>query len=352
MAGVGVAFSLGALDDRLYEREEVEQLGLAPVLVEVPAVGKPARGKGTGARAAASPASPLARREEAAGAAGPVTATGSEGGRATPSPDTPTATEAPSHGTGTAMATTGAAPGASSSGQALMVGEPGHAGAGDPSVLVRSVRVETRPGDDPRLLMLAAPTSPAAASFRVLRHRLAERRAAGVLLVTSPVAGEGRTFCATNLALALGEAWQARVLLLEAHLRGPALAKLMGFVPPACIARQLETFRNTGAHYWEVAQTIVPWLHTAAVDPEGTSSDELDGPSILFCVGDLRRAGYDFIVVDGPPVLGSADANLLEQCADGVLVVLRAGRSRARDFRRAVEQLGTSRILGVVWLTS
>jgi Mrp family chromosome partitioning ATPase len=101
-----------------------------------------------------------------------------------------------------------------------------------------------------------------------------------------------------------------------------------------------------------VAQAIVPWLHTAAVDPEGTSSDELDGPSIAACVGDLRRSGYDYVVVDGPPVLGSADANLLEQCADGVLVVLRAGRSRARDFRRAVDQLGTDRILGVVWLAS
>jgi Mrp family chromosome partitioning ATPase len=86
------------------------------------------------------------------------------------------------------------------------------------------------------------------------------------------------------------------------------------------------------------------------VDPEGTSADRLDAPSIASCVGDLRNAGYDFVMMDGPPVLGSADANHLERWSDGVLLVLRAGRSRAREFRNAVDQLGASRILGVVWL--
>jgi Mrp family chromosome partitioning ATPase/uncharacterized protein involved in exopolysaccharide biosynthesis len=343
VGGIGVAMALGTLDDRLYERDEVDRLGLVPVLVEIPALaqGRKAR-KERAARATVHPPPNLARTE------------GQRTAGAAPSPSAGEAGSAPGAATSTDLVPVSrVAPGSpAGTGEAMVLGERGGAAPGEPSVLVRSVRVDAHPADDPRLIMLGDPTSRVAAGFRVLRHRITERRSSAALLVTSPSPGEGRTFCAANLALALGEAWQARVLLLEANLRGPALARLIGFTPPICIARQLETFRNTGAHYWEVAQTIVPWLHTAAVDAEGASADDLDGPSISACVVDLRRAGYDFVVMDGPPVLGSADANLLEQCADGVLLVLRAGRSRAREFRNTVEQLGEDRILGVVWLAS
>jgi Mrp family chromosome partitioning ATPase len=172
----------------------------------------------------------------------------------------------------------------------------------------------------------------------------------GAILVTSPRGGEGKTFCAINMALALGEAWQSRVLLLEADFRNPSLARLLGFQPPACIARQLERDLVPGAHTWDVAEVLVPWLHAAVVNPDNSYSPELDGPSLRVCVEDSLRAGYDYIVIDTPPVLGTADVNLVEASVGGIVMVLRAGHSRARDFRAAVEQIGTTKLLGVIWL--
>ena len=52
--------------------------------------------------------------------------------------------------------------------------------------------------------------------------------------------------------------------------------------------------------------------------------------------------------VDAPPVLGSADVNLMADAADTVILALRARRSTTRDLRRAVEQIGSSKIAGTV----
>ncbi|KYF65242.1 hypothetical protein BE11_24825 [Sorangium cellulosum] len=61
----------------------------------------------------------------------------------------------------------------------------------------------------------------------------------------------------------------------------------------------------------------------------------------------LRRY-YDYVVIDGPPVLGSGDANVVEDASDGILLVARASVTRASSLSRAAEQLGERRILGVV----
>jgi Mrp family chromosome partitioning ATPase len=61
----------------------------------------------------------------------------------------------------------------------------------------------------------------------------------------------------------------------------------------------------------------------------------------------LGRA-YDWVIVDAPSVLGSGDANVVEEAVDGMIVVTRSRRSRARDMRAAMKQLGMRKAVGVV----
>ncbi|HKA89863.1 MAG TPA: CpsD/CapB family tyrosine-protein kinase [Haliangiales bacterium] len=222
--------------------------------------------------------------------------------------------------------------------------------ASDSSDLVRVHRMAPTRRMDPRLLMLGAPDSAAAASFRVLRHRLGERKGVKAILVTSPRAGEGKTLCAVNLALAMGEAGRARVLLLEANFRCPSVARLLGFYPPMGVCEQLDAHRLQPAQPWIVVETVAPWLHTAAVAPEMETRPILDGPALARCIEDMRRAGYDYIVIDSPPILGSADVNLIEESVDGIVIAMWARKSRARALRKAVDQIGRSKLLGVVLL--
>ena len=62
----------------------------------------------------------------------------------------------------------------------------------------------------------------------------------------------------------------------------------------------------------------------------------------------LRLGGYDHIVIDAPSVVGSADVNLIQDAADGTLIVARSGRTTARGIRRAIDQLTPSHVLGTV----
>jgi Mrp family chromosome partitioning ATPase len=203
---------------------------------------------------------------------------------------------------------------------------------------------------DKRLVLLRDPDSPGAAAYRVLRHRLQEQGNPRVIVVTSARPKEGKTTAAVNLALALGECGRARVLLVEANLRSPRLAELLAFMPPVCFGEQVAAHRDQPDEPWVVVEAHSPWLHVAAVKPDVRDRPLVDGPAFAIAIDQLRHAGYDYVVIDTPSVLGSADVNLTQDCADGVLLVAKSRTTSARALRRAVDQLQPGKVLGIVML--
>ena len=217
-------------------------------------------------------------------------------------------------------------------------------------VPIRTTEVQVRLADK-RLIMINVPDSVRAASFRVLRHRLVERGDPRTIVVTSAEAGDGKTTCAANLAIALSEFSRARVLLMEANLRSPGLAELLGMRPPVCLTRQLEAHRQQPMMHWEVSPVINPLLHVLTVDPMQFKRPRvIDGPAFELAISQLKQVGYDYIVLDTPPVLGHADVNLLQDCADGVVFAMQARTSCTKALRRAIDQLTPSKVLGTVLL--
>jgi Mrp family chromosome partitioning ATPase len=201
---------------------------------------------------------------------------------------------------------------------------------------------------DPRLALVIDPDSERAAAFRVLRHHLLEVGRPQCVVVSSPTLGDGKTTTALNLALALSECGRAKVLLVETHLRRPQLAGVFKFVPPWCFAEQLAAHRHQPLMPWSLIEIPQLWLHVGAINPRIEKTQLLDGPAFAIAMERLRMGGYDHIVVDAPPVLGSADVNLMAEAADAVVFALRARRSTTRDLRRAMEQLGSGKIAGTV----
>lgn len=203
---------------------------------------------------------------------------------------------------------------------------------------------------DQRLVLLQDPDSHRAAAFRVLRHRLASAGDPRAIVVSSAEDGDGKTTLAVNLAMALGECNRARVLLIEANLRRPALAKLFGFQPPVCFSDQLASHRERPLEQWSIVEVYSPALHVLAVDPQKAGRPLTDVPALAVAMEALRASGYDYIVIDTPSVLGAADVNLIEEHGDGLLMAVRAGKTRARSIRAALEQLGPARMLGFAML--
>jgi len=203
---------------------------------------------------------------------------------------------------------------------------------------------------DARLVMLREPESERARSYRLLRHRLLARSDPRVIVVTSASPGEGKTTVAANLALTLADETMARVLLVEANLRRPALADLFRFEPAESFVGRMAESRCAEPPY-SVAAILGTRLQVAALPSSVAPDARLDRLLFGAVLGDLRDA-YDYIVIDAASVLESADADVVAECADGVIVTARSAKSRKSALGRAVRELSPARVLGAVLLDS
>jgi Mrp family chromosome partitioning ATPase len=199
---------------------------------------------------------------------------------------------------------------------------------------------------DPRIVLLADPTSSAARSYRLLRHRLFGLGDPRWITVTSAHAGEGKTTCAVNLALALAEDTTSQVLLLEANLRHPVVARLFGFEPYDSILGEALKSRTVAPPY-PITGIVGTRLHLAALASEPIPGARLDRAVFASLLSDLREV-YDYVVIDAGPVLESGDADVAGECASGVIVTARSGKSKKPDFRRAIDQLRPTPVFGTV----
>lgn len=167
-----------------------------------------------------------------------------------------------------------------------------------------------------------------------------------IVLVTSASTMEGRTTVASQLAASLARAGR-RTLLVDGDLRRPALHALFD-VPledGLCEVLRAEI---------DVADVIRPthaeglWLLTAGycdVDAIHALATEQMQP-----VMDKLRADYDFIIIDGAPVLGMSDALIFGQFSDGAVLSVRRDYSQMPNIHHAAELLrGVGiRIIGAV----
>ncbi len=234
-------------------------------------------------------------------------------------------------------------------GGASSAGGAGAPGGGEPPV--RVVAAWASPPDTHVLVMLGDTAPEATAALRVLRHRLEQKRANGmwVFAVTSARPGEGKSTFASQLALVLSESQRARVLLVETNFARPSLARILGFRTPQGqgFSTQLARKMRGGTDPWCVV-ALGPALHVLAEDENEPGFPEtLHSTYFAHAIALLAR-GYDFLVLDAPSVLGSGDANVVEDAVDGVIIVARSGKTLGNDLREAVRQLGERKAMGVV----
>jgi Mrp family chromosome partitioning ATPase len=216
---------------------------------------------------------------------------------------------------------------------------------------VEVIGADLDPEGDGAFALLRSASPATLAALRVLRHRLEQRRGEGsfVVSVVSPGRGEGKTLLAAELAMTLSEADRARVVLVEGNLERPSVATVLGLRLPegAGFSTQVRRHMSGRSRPWGVVRlgpslTVLAESGASAAYPAALHSTHFEG-----ALHALRRA-YDYVIIDGPAVLGSGDANVLESVSDGVLLVARAAATKGAALSRATAQLGDRRILGVV----
>lgn len=189
-------------------------------------------------------------------------------------------------------------------------------------------------------LTVKEPKSGVAEAFRSLRTamRFVLRNDHNVTFVTSACAGEGKSTTATNLACAYANAG-SRVLLIDADLRNPSLHRTLNVHNEAGLADYLT---GTADEIQLTNTTDITNLHliTAGKLPEDPAEllSSIHMKTLLTHV----RGEYDQIILDGPPVLGLADALVLSSLADTTLIAVRAGNTRMAAIHNALKRLRQS----------
>jgi capsular exopolysaccharide synthesis family protein len=203
---------------------------------------------------------------------------------------------------------------------------------------------------DPHLVSLLDPTAAEADQYRVLRHAVETRRRAGgltVVGVSSPGVGDGKTLTAINLAGALAQGHEQRVLLIDADLRRPSVARALAITSaPGLVDALLEPTLDLAA----VAHPRPPFDLSVLTAGRGTSMPyELLKSVRLGELLDAARERYDYVVVDSPPVVPFPDFRLINRWIDGCFLVIAAHRTRRSLVEEALDVLDPATLIGLVF---
>jgi protein-tyrosine kinase len=204
-------------------------------------------------------------------------------------------------------------------------------------------------GTPTALVTETAPKSAAAEAYRTLRTNIQFAgldRPCKTIVITSATPAEGKTTTAANFAAVCAQSG-SRVLLVDGDLRMPTLHKIFGLDNH----RGLTTTMIEGKSLADVAiPTRVPNLSVVVSGPLPPNQAELTGSRRMHDLLEAATRVFDLIVIDTPPVLSVSDAVALAAQTDGVILVVRGGKTSAEAARRAAEQIDAvkGRILGVV----
>jgi capsular exopolysaccharide synthesis family protein len=190
-----------------------------------------------------------------------------------------------------------------------------------------------------KLVMLNAQASAAAEAYRGLRssvQHLSSDSDPYVLLMTGPVPHEGKSITAANLAIAFALAGQ-RVILVDADMHRPVQHRLFRLPNTAGLSTALVDWDFDVDSVLQV--TNVPNLRLLASGPLPPSPAELLSSDRMQALIAELQSFADIIILDSPPVTAVADATVLSTYAHGVILVLRANKSRRNKAKRAVETL-------------
>ncbi len=214
----------------------------------------------------------------------------------------------------------------------------------------KAARVVEGIAADQGLVAYYAPGSLAAEQFRKLRTQLLRLRLSRpprTILVTSAIAEEGKTLVAANLAAGIAYELNAYALLVDCDLRKPSLGQWFSLNNGYGLADYLigkkeipELLLSTG----------VEKLKVLLAGTEQDNPAELIGSAKMEALIQELKSRYSdrYVIIDSPPLLSTAEPEVLSKFVDGIIIVVRAGATPRENLKQAISSLEKEKILGFV----
>jgi capsular exopolysaccharide synthesis family protein len=199
----------------------------------------------------------------------------------------------------------------------------------------------------PVLQAVQTPGSVLGEELRLLRAKvrhLAQERALRTFAMISAGPGEGKSTLSLGLAATMAQEPNRRILLVEADLRKPALETYLGLPRVAGLSEWL-----AGGNASLGVRCVGPrgfFLLSAGLVP--LEQPELLGSERMESFLSVARQTFDVVILDCPPLVPVADSILLQDLVDGFLCVVRARYTPREVLKRALSNLKSEKILGLV----
>lgn len=181
-----------------------------------------------------------------------------------------------------------------------------------------------------------------AESYRSLRTALQFSTEHGVprsLLVTSAVPGEGKSTTALVLAQMYAQLGK-RVLVIDCDLRNPSMHRLLGVENSQGLSNYLAGASKPTDMILPTPTPGLLYMPTGPLPPN--PAELLMGPKMVSLLSTASEK-FDLVILDGPPVMGLADAPILSNMAQGTLIVIQAGNTRIGLAKNALKRLHAAR---------
>jgi receptor protein-tyrosine kinase/non-specific protein-tyrosine kinase len=193
---------------------------------------------------------------------------------------------------------------------------------------------------------------PGVEHYKILReqiHKICSEVGQRTILVTSPVKGDGKTTVAANLAAAMALDYEQQVLLIDADLRSPSIHRYFGIGSSPGLSEYLGS--NNGVDLVQYVQdTSLPGLRILPAGKASTVSAELlSTEKMKSLIREIPKLfpGHQ-IIIDTSPILSTSDPLVLSQLTDGVVMVVRDGKTPRSCLSAAFKSLASNKIMGVV----
>ncbi len=199
------------------------------------------------------------------------------------------------------------------------------------------------------LIAYQNPKSAASEAYRSLRTNIQFSSADQVIrtiMITSAGPGEGKSTTASNLATTYAQADQ-KVLLIDADLRKPTVHHTFMISNRYGLTNVLT---NQCRHREVIVESYIPNLYVMPSGGHAPNPAELLASNRMRNLIEELREEFETIVIDTPPSLAVADAQIVSSLCDGVLLVIDSGKVKISQAQKVKEKLAhvNAKVLGVV----
>jgi exopolysaccharide/PEP-CTERM locus tyrosine autokinase len=201
------------------------------------------------------------------------------------------------------------------------------------------------------LIVLTKPHSFEAEQFKILRSSLLfphDSKPPRTIMVTSALPGDGKTFVSSNLAISIAQNINEHVLLIDCDLRMPDIHKMFGYKNVKGLAEYLNNSYELKDLFLKTMVNKLTLLPGG--DPPPNPSELISSQKMSHLIKEVRSRYRDrIIVIDSPPPALTAETQVIAEQVDGILLVVKYGKTPRELVSHVVDQFGKEKLLGVVF---